>query len=181
MDNDENKEQKTQKLTEKQERFCISYVLNNGNAAKAAREAGYSEDSDEQIGYENLIKPYIVKRINELRKELEIEDFGITAEWIISRLKAVVERSMQLEKVKVTISTLDGGQLKEEGIYEFNANGANKALDQLAKIKSMYVDKPKDEKPKFESETEEIYAEEAEFTEIMTRLNGKFLPESQKE
>jgi phage terminase small subunit len=45
-------------LTEKQARFCDQYVI-CGNAAAAARMAGYPERSARQIGAENLTKPDI--------------------------------------------------------------------------------------------------------------------------
>ena len=42
-------------LTVKQARFCAEYVV-CGNAAAAARAAGYRERSARQIGFENLTK-----------------------------------------------------------------------------------------------------------------------------
>ena len=73
MNNDENRE----KLTDKQEKFCYEYVLHL-NATKAAINAGYSEDTARQIGSENLSKPYIQKRINEMKANLA-ETAGISA------------------------------------------------------------------------------------------------------
>ena len=73
MDNNENK----QKLTDKQEKFCYEYVLHL-NATKAAINAGYSEDTARQIGSENLSKPYIQKRIDEMKANLA-ETAGISA------------------------------------------------------------------------------------------------------
>ena len=73
MNNDENRE----KITDKQEKFCYEYVLHL-NATKAAINAGYSEDTARQIGSENLSKPYIQKRINEMKANLA-ETAGISA------------------------------------------------------------------------------------------------------
>ena len=73
MNNDENRE----KLTDKQEKFCYEYVLHL-NATKAAINAGYSEDTARQIGSENLSKPYIQKRIDEMKANLA-ETAGISA------------------------------------------------------------------------------------------------------
>ena len=53
-------------LSPRQEAFCRHFVV-SGNAADAARRAGYSDATDRQIGYENLTKPYILARIGELR------------------------------------------------------------------------------------------------------------------
>jgi phage terminase small subunit len=57
------------KLTDKQEKFCYEYVLHL-NATKAALNAGYSEDSSYSIGWENLKKPEIQKRISEMQLNL---------------------------------------------------------------------------------------------------------------
>ena len=73
MNNDENRE----KLTNKQEKFCYEYVLHL-NATKAAINAGYSEKTAYSIGFENLIKPEIQKRIDEMKSNLA-ETAGISA------------------------------------------------------------------------------------------------------
>lgn len=61
------------KLTPKQKDFC-EYYLQTGNAAEAARLAGYSEKTARVIGPENLSKPavseYIAKRRAEMDKTL---------------------------------------------------------------------------------------------------------------
>ena len=58
------------KLTDKQRLFCEKYILFS-NATKAAKEAGYSEESARQIGSENLSKPYIKDYIEEKQKKIE--------------------------------------------------------------------------------------------------------------
>jgi phage terminase small subunit len=59
-------------LTEKQFAFC-EYYIECGNAAEAARRAGYSENTARSIGAENLTKPdisaYIEERLAEQRKK----------------------------------------------------------------------------------------------------------------
>ena len=59
-------------LTEKQIAFCDAYI-ECGNAAEAARRAGYSENTARSIGSENLTKPdisaYIEERLAEQRKK----------------------------------------------------------------------------------------------------------------
>ena len=55
-------------MTRKQELFCFEYAQSL-NATEAAIKAGYSPDSAYSIGYENLRKPYIQVRINELLDE----------------------------------------------------------------------------------------------------------------
>jgi hypothetical protein len=57
-------------LKGKMEKFCQYYTGEaNGNAAMAARMAGYSEKTARTIGHENLTKPDIQARIRELRLE----------------------------------------------------------------------------------------------------------------
>ncbi len=58
------------RLTQKQETFCLKY-FELGNAAEAARLAKYSPKTADAIGRENLQKPTIQARIDELRGKLE--------------------------------------------------------------------------------------------------------------
>ena len=62
----------TPKLTPKQKKFC-EYYIQSGNATDAARKAGYSEQSAEAIGLENLGKPrisaYIAERVADQDKK----------------------------------------------------------------------------------------------------------------
>lgn len=61
----------TSKLTSKQDAFVKEYILNGGNATKAAIKAGYSENTAVKTGSENLTKPDIKAAIAEHRKALE--------------------------------------------------------------------------------------------------------------
>lgn len=69
-------------LTVKQARFCEEYVV-CGNAAAAARAAGYRERSARQIGFENLtkhdIKAAIQARQQALALRLEIDRATVIA------------------------------------------------------------------------------------------------------
>ena len=57
-------------LTVKQARFCDEYVV-CGNAAAAARAAGYRERCARQVGFENLTKPYIQTAVQARREAHE--------------------------------------------------------------------------------------------------------------
>lgn len=72
-----------EELTQKQKDFCREYIY-DWNATRAARAAGYSEETAGQMGYENLKKPYIKAYIDEIQKDLE-KLAGI------SRLKVIQE------------------------------------------------------------------------------------------
>lgn len=60
-------------MTPKQKKFC-EYYLQSGNAADAARKAGYSEKTANKIASENLTKPdiaqYIAERMGNQDKKL---------------------------------------------------------------------------------------------------------------
>lgn len=122
-------------LTDKQELFCIHYVANNGNATQAAQEAGYTENYNvlRSIASENLTKPNIVKRIYEIRKELNLNGL-VTVEWIQSQLKEVAQRSLQQQA-----ATDEDGNII--GDFRYDAPGANKALELLGKMHGAFVDR----------------------------------------
>ncbi len=75
------------KLTPKQEMFCLEYLVDL-NATKASIRAGYSEDTARQIGSENLSKPALQDRIQELMAERSAKT-GITAEKVLKRLDTI--------------------------------------------------------------------------------------------
>lgn len=58
------------KLTKKQKNFC-EYYLQTGNAAEAARKAGYSAKTARVIGPENLSKPDVLEYIESRRAEMD--------------------------------------------------------------------------------------------------------------
>lgn len=64
------KEKISEELTGKQKRFCEEYIF-DFNATRAAKEAGYSQDTAYSIGNENLKKPEIRAYISELQSDLE--------------------------------------------------------------------------------------------------------------
>jgi len=74
-------------LTPKQEKFCREYMLDL-NATQAAIRAGYSKKTAYRIGFENLRKLNIIKRLQELRAPLmeryEIDEQRIMTELAIS-------------------------------------------------------------------------------------------------
>jgi len=70
------------KLTPKQEAFCYEYLANGFNATQAAKKAGYSEKTSPSIGAENLTKPLIQARIQEMKDNLA-ETAGISALMIV--------------------------------------------------------------------------------------------------
>jgi len=93
-------------LKERQEKFCQAYLISR-NATSAAKEAGYSEKSAYNQGYELLKRPDIQRRLEELEEEYSTD------------VDVVSELEKQYEQAKV------------------NGNGqtALKALELLSRVR----------------------------------------------
>lgn len=74
------------KLSPKQKLFCEEYAKTK-NATQAAINAGYSEKTAKEMGYENLTKPHIQEYLNELYAEA----LGNAPERTIATLKEIME------------------------------------------------------------------------------------------
>lgn len=61
-------------LTEKQKKFCREYVKSL-NATQSAIKAGYSKDTAQQMGSENLSKPVIQEYIQTVLEKQEVKDY----------------------------------------------------------------------------------------------------------
>jgi phage terminase small subunit len=64
------KQSKVEELTGKQKRFCEEYIF-DFNGTRAAKVAGYSENTASEMAYENLNKPQIQAYIKDLQSNLE--------------------------------------------------------------------------------------------------------------
>jgi phage terminase small subunit len=71
------------KLTAKQEMFCKEYLIDL-NATQAAIRAGYSEKTARKIASENLTKPDIGNRIQELSEDRN-KRVEVDADWILQQ------------------------------------------------------------------------------------------------
>ncbi|WP_080237671.1 terminase small subunit [Spirosoma rigui] len=153
---------KTSALTEREQAFIINYCQYR-NAARAAREAGYSAKTAKQIGYENLTKPYIVSALSTL-----MEAHGMTVGECIGRLTAWARGSMEpfltkrgeltltsvdavenrhlLKKVKQkkTTRTTPSGEVIEELQTEIELHDAKDAVDKMLQIHGRYKQLPGD-------------------------------------
>lgn len=122
-------------LTSKQQLFCEEYLIDL-NATQAAIRAGYTEKSARVTACKMLTNANIESKISELmsaRSELT----GLNAQWVISRLKSVVDRCMTAEPVMVRGD--DG--MEESGEYKFDSSGANRSLELLGKHLHLFTDK----------------------------------------
>lgn len=84
-------------LTPKQEAFCQAYTSSHmGNATGAARSAGYkgSPNTLAQVGAENLKKPHIQARIDELMAPA-LEEYELTRADVLRRMVQVFDAAME--------------------------------------------------------------------------------------
>ncbi|KZU10284.1 terminase small subunit [Lactiplantibacillus plantarum] len=95
----------TRKLTPKQRKFADEYIK-SGNAADAARKAGYSKRSARSVGQENLTKPDIKKYIDEQMAEIESSKIADAKE--VMEFYTRVLRGEELETV--VVGTADGAE-----------------------------------------------------------------------
>ena len=72
------------KLTSKQGAFCEEYLIDL-NATQAAIRAGYSKKTAQRIGSENLSKPLIQERIEELKAKRS-DSVALDAKYVLNRL-----------------------------------------------------------------------------------------------
>ncbi len=131
------------KLTKKQELFCKEYLCDL-NATQAAIRAGYSEDTAGSIGHENLKKLEIQEEIQRLFDQ-RAKKVQITADKVLSNIIEIGDRCMQKkpvmyydkvekEYVQETVAYKDDeGNIREEGVWEFDSRGALKAQELLGK------------------------------------------------
>lgn len=122
-------------MNDRQKRFCEEYLIDL-NATQAAIRAGYSKNTARSIANENLTKPDIqqyLKRLIENRNERT----KITQDEVIADIIEVKNRCMQKAPVvKYDKEEKDYIQVQDEfgrDVWQFDANGANKALDMLMK------------------------------------------------
>ena len=79
-------------LSTRQEAFCRHYTA-SGNAADAARQAGYSERSARQTGCALLERPYILERVRRIRMSWRRTERD-EAQIVLARLERVWDAAM---------------------------------------------------------------------------------------
>ncbi|MBD8157216.1 terminase small subunit [Pantoea agglomerans] len=90
-------------LTDKQEMFCREYLIDL-NATQAAIRAGYSKNSANEQGAQNLAKLSIAQRIIELKAERN-ERVEVNADYVLRRL-------VEIDEMDVLDIMLANGELK---------------------------------------------------------------------
>jgi len=103
------------------------------NGSRAARKAGYSEDTARAIASENLTKPYLLERVQSLMSE-RVKRVEIDADYVLLGIKQLTERCIQA----VPVVDKDGST---SGEYKFEANAALKGYELLGKHLKLFTDK----------------------------------------
>lgn len=151
-------------LTPKQQRFVAEYAVDL-NASQAARRAGYSVKSSEDIGTQLLRKPLVVQAIAE-RSRVLTERTGVRSEEILNELQVIgysdawnytvdAEGYLTLaagvpESAKRAVASVkyrtrlipqkDGPPITERDV-EFRLWDKNAALTNLAKHKALLIER----------------------------------------
>jgi phage terminase small subunit len=119
------------KLTPKQERFCQEYIIDL-NATQAAIRAGYSKNTANEIGAENLTKPSIVEHLQSLQKPIA-EKALVDAEYVLRGLKNIADT---MERNMISVD--------ENGVETVNPSAAQasaRAHELLGKHLVLFTDK----------------------------------------
>ena len=116
-------------LNEKQKQFCEEYIIDL-NGTQAAIRAGYSAKTANEQAAQLLAKLSVQEYICELKNKRS-ERVKYSQDELMRDILEVKNRCMQANPV------LDK-EGNETGVWKFDSNGANKALDMLAKHVGFY-------------------------------------------
>ena len=122
-------------LNEKQKQFCEEYIIDL-NGTQAAIRAGYSKKTANEQASRLLAKVNVQTYLKQLIEKRN-ERTKITQDEVIADIIEVKNRCMQ----KVAVLTYDKEEKdyvqvtdeNGEGVWKFDSQGANKALDMLMK------------------------------------------------
>jgi len=95
-----------EKITEKQKKFCETYVSNNFNGTQAAIAAGYSKNSSRSMGSQLLTKLNVQKYIEKL-KEKTAKQLNITRESQVQELNELKQMAKELAEVNNAIKAIE--------------------------------------------------------------------------
>lgn len=116
------------KLNDKQERFCMEYIVDY-NGTQAAIRSGYSAPTAGEQASRLLKDVRIKEKIDKLKIEVA-EKISLDATWVMKRFKDISDRCMTAEPVM----KFQDGVWIETGEYQFDSSGANKATEMIGKM-----------------------------------------------
>lgn len=135
-------------LTDRQKAYVTEYIKDQ-NVTAAAKRAGISLRTAQRMAANDAVILAIKAAL-----EKAADKAGLTKEYIIKSLLEVVDRCMQRKPVmyfdyaekemrQETCMVKDDatGEIREEGVWQFDARGANKALELLGKNLKMFTDR----------------------------------------
>ncbi len=124
-------------LTPQQVLFSKEYLV-DFNGTKAAIRAEYSEKSAAEQAC-RLLRNVKVQEIIKKNVQIRADAVDLSIEWVLERLRELVERCMQLKPVFAKVD----GEWIETGEFKFDSTGANKALESIGKYFAMFTEKRK--------------------------------------
>jgi len=104
-------------MNERQKMFCINYI-GDLNAAKAARDAGYSTKTAKDIACENLAKPNIKRYTDILLKSMKSSKIADQTE-VLEKLTQILRGELEIPTTKV--------KKKENGAIEVTTENVKAA------------------------------------------------------
>jgi len=114
------------KLTAKQKAFCDEYIIDL-NATQTAIRAGYSAKTAQSISTENLSKPVIAERIENLQTE-RAKRCAVDADMVLAGILKIVEDATEMKETEY------GSTMK-------NHMAALRGLELLGKHLALFTDK----------------------------------------
>jgi phage terminase small subunit len=135
------------KLTPKQEKFCLLYI-ELGNAAEAYRRAyacaNMSAATIQREATRLLANPTITTRLLQLRAQVA-EKAVLDKAWVLDKIRKNVEVSLGEQTLTLKVQKRDKGSgvvtVSEIEVSAHDAAAANKGLELLARHLGMFVDK----------------------------------------
>lgn len=130
-------------LTDLQAGFVKEFVRNGGNAAQAAKEAGYTRARPDQVGYELQRVPHVQSAIQaEIRRSLSVDLAGLALGVVRGILEdKTMEPKIRLDAAKVALDR--GGYVapkaadaSTDGLRELHEMSVSELEAFLAKAKS---------------------------------------------
>lgn len=128
------------KLTPMQEIFCTEYLVDL-NATAAAKRAGYSKNNPDDCNTKGpalLGLPLVAARIQELMDKRGART-GVTADYVLNKIKETIERCSQAEKVMEWDS--DAKEMVFTGEWKFEHGGVLKGCELLGKHLKLFTDR----------------------------------------